>query len=169
MPHQDILFPERKTLDELQQHMEILRLMTNNALLNDLDMMEGGGFTQVLLHRPDSSKLEQEQDDQEVDALNETIGATGGDGRPGGEGTVKGGEGGPSGEGGEGVIEGGAGGDGGQGGNGDEQVEMVVQEVMEVLANGEVEEEEAVNEVLVGEEAVVTEVAVVDEVRAAQD
>ncbi|KAG0373577.1 hypothetical protein BGX24_011535, partial [Mortierella sp. AD032] len=118
MPHQDILFPERKTFDELQQHMESLRLMTNSAFLNDLDMMEERGFTQVLLYRPDSSELEQEL---EVDALNETVGATGGDGGPGGEGTVQGGEGGPGGEGGEGVIEGGAGGDGGAGGNGDEQ------------------------------------------------
>jgi hypothetical protein len=40
------------------------------------------------------------------------------------------------------------------------RAEMVVQEVMEVLANGEVEEEEAVKEVLVGEEAVVAAVAV---------
>jgi hypothetical protein len=40
------------------------------------------------------------------------------------------------------------------------RVEMVVQEVMEVLANGEVEEEEAVKEVLVGEEAVVAVVVV---------
>jgi hypothetical protein len=40
------------------------------------------------------------------------------------------------------------------------RAEIVVQEVMEVLANREVEEEEAVKEVLVGEEAVVAVVAV---------
>ncbi|KAK3846188.1 MAG: hypothetical protein J3R72DRAFT_434323, partial [Linnemannia gamsii] len=112
-------------------------------------MMEERGFTQVLLHRPDSSELEQEL---EVDALNETIGATGEDGGPGGEGTVQGGEDGPGGEGGEGVIEGGAGGDGGDGGD---RAEMVIQEVMEVMANVEVEEEEVVKEALAGEGAVV--------------
>ncbi|KAF9542589.1 hypothetical protein EC957_001796 [Mortierella hygrophila] len=118
MQQQGIIFPKRDALNNMQQDMESLRLIAPRVFLVDLEEMEeGGSLAQVLLHR--QVMYDSDQEHQVDDTLEESVGATGGDGGPGGKGTVQGGCGGPGGPGGEGLIEGGAG--GGQGGGDTEQ------------------------------------------------
>ncbi|OAQ23644.1 hypothetical protein K457DRAFT_24893 [Linnemannia elongata AG-77] len=122
MQHQDpdIAFPERSALEEMQNDMVGRRLTAPNMFLLDMEgMEEGGSLAQILNHQEALGDADDES--FEGSSIDERIGAAGGVGGPGGEGTIFVGTRGEGGPGGEGLDIGGNRRGGGVGGNAIEQ------------------------------------------------